>query len=143
MQLPAELHKRLRDELRLAVTKMAETDSPHHKLYYFSVFFGETVRVLNWHWDEDVALIWAVTQSTHHSMLQRIAESNQGERVVILTKSYFDALTRESIALVDWVENNGSKAALCGIMASLAEIAYATTGNGFYLLEKGHITLEK
>ena len=143
MQLPPELHKRLRDELRLAVTKMSEADSPHQKLYYFSVFFGEAARVLNWHWDEELVLIWAITQHVHGSLMRCLQASAQGERVITLTKTYFDALTREAIALVEWIEKEGNKTELFDIAASLTEILYATTGNGFYLLDKGFITLEK
>ena len=143
MNLPPELHKRLIDELRFAVNKMAEADSPHEKLYYFSVFFGEAVRVLNWHWDEELVLIWAVTQQTHNAVQQRLAASAQGERVLTLTRNFFNALTREAIASLDWIEKEGNEADLCGIVASLTEITYATTGNGFYLLGKGHYTLEK
>ena len=143
MKLPPELYKRLRDELRLAVNKMAEADSPHEKLYYFSVFFGESTRVLNWHWDEELVLIWAVTQHTHGAITQTLRASTQGERVITLTRNFYDALTREAIALVDWIEKEGNKADLCDIVASLAKIIYATTGNGFYLLDKGHIALEK
>lgn len=141
--LPPDLKKKLRDELHFAVTKMAESDSPHEKLYYFSVFFGETVRVLNWHWDKDVTLIWAITQQTHNSMVQRMAARTQGDPVIALTNVYFDALTREATALVEWIEKEGTKEELCDIVASLAEITYATTGNGFYLMGKGQITLEK
>ena len=60
-----------------------------------------------------------------------------------MTRNFYDALTREAIALVDWIEKEGNKADLCDIVASLAKIIYATTGNGFYLLDKGHIALEK
>ena len=143
MRLPTELNKRLGDELRLAVTKMKEADSPHQKLYYFSVFFGEAGRVINWHWDEELVLIWAVTQAVQGALNQRLAATAQGEPVLTITSSFLNALTHDAIALVEWIEKKGGKTELLDILASLTKILYATTGNGFYLLEKGHITLEK
>jgi hypothetical protein len=143
MHLSPDLHKRLSDELRFATGHMAEADSPQEKLYYFSVFFGETVRVLNWQWDEDIALIWAITQHVHQAISNRMQLHSQGVGVITVPREVFDALTRESIALVDWIDKKGEKSELCEIVAAFSEIIYATTGNGFYLLRKGHFTLER
>ena len=142
MHLSPELNKRLKDEMRLAVDKMVETENPNQMLYYFSVFFGEATRVLNWQWDEDLVLIWTIGQNVHGALNQRLQAITQGERVITITKPYFDALKRQAITLVEWVEKEGNKTELCDIMAGLAKIIYATTGNGFYLLDKGFISLE-
>ena len=143
MILPPELRKRLSDELHIAVDKVSESASPNEKLYYFSVFFGEAVRVLNWHWDEELVLLWAIVQHTHTAMATALARTSQGERIIALTNEHFDSLTRESRSLVDWIDREGDKSELCEIACRLAELIYATTGNGFYLLGKGHFTLAK
>jgi hypothetical protein len=60
-----ELQLRLVKEYRYAVNKMQESQQPAQKLFYFSVFFGEAQRVLNFEWDRDLALIYTVTQHVH------------------------------------------------------------------------------
>jgi len=141
LSLPNELRERLAHELRYAVTKMGEARAPLEKLYYFSVFYGEATRVLNWHWDRDLALIWMVTQNVHNTITARVHAISQGEPVVRLSEAFFDTLTLESVALVDYIEKQADDNELCRIMGRLAELVYATTGNGFYLLSKGNLKL--
>jgi len=141
LALPDDLHKRLADEFRIGATRMLATTNADEKLYYFSTFFGESTRVLNWHWDRELALIWAITQFTQTQAAVRLQSSRQGEPVARLTTEFFDALTETAVALADYVERNGTEQELHKILGRLGELSYVTTGNGFYLLEKGHFTL--
>ena len=120
---------------------MAEATTVHEKLYYFSVFFGETTRVLNWHWDRDVALIWFVTQHVHQAIVTAIQAMRIPEQVVRLTPQYFDALTQATFALAAYIEHQGSDEELNQIMGRFAELTYITTGNGYYLYQKGQVSL--
>lgn len=140
--LPDEFRDRLVSEFRLAVAKMAEAEAPQQYIFYYSIFFGELVRVLNWHWDETLALIWSNVQHAHQAITSRVNATAQGDIVVALSKEFFDAVTQTSTALVDYIEKNGDEAELCHILGRLAELTYATTGNGYYLLQKGVIKLE-
>lgn len=142
LSLPDELHKRLADEFRLAATLMVGTANPNEKLYYFSVFFGEAGRVLNWHWDRELALIWAITQATQNQAASRLQSTRQGEPVAMLSAEFFDALTRSAVALADYVEEQGTEQELHQILGRLSELTYATTGNGYYLLQKGLFSFE-
>ena len=139
--LPDELHDKLTTELRYAVTKMAEVETPPEKMYYFSVFFGEATRVLNWYWDRDLALIWMVTQHVHTQITGRAQLISQGDPVVRLSTEFYNSLTQASVALVDYIENRGDESELCRIVGKFAELVYATTGNGYYLLSKGNFSL--
>ena len=116
---------------------MVGTTNPNEKLYYFSVFFGECTRVLNWHWDRELVMIWAITQFTQTQAGLRLQSTRQGEPVAVLTKEFFDALTESAVALADYVENKGTEQELHQILGRMSELSYATTGNGFYLLQKG------
>lgn len=137
LSLPDDLHKRLSDEFRIAATQMEGTANPSQKLFYFSVFFGESTRVLNWHWDRELALIWAITQFTQTQAAVRLRSTQQGEPVAMVSKEFFDALTESAVALADYVEKKGTEQELQQILGRLSELSYATTGNGFYLLQKG------
>jgi hypothetical protein len=141
LSLPNDFRIRLVDELRLAVNKMSEAQSPEERLYYFSVFFGEAVRILNWHWDATIALIWSNVQHTHNVITARVQAFARGDRVVVLSEEFFKAVTQTATELVDFIETQGDEAELCRILARFAELTYATTGNGYYLLGKGHIKL--
>ena len=141
LSLPDDLHKRLADEFRIGATRMAATTNPDEKLYYFSIFFGEAGRVLNWHWDRELALIWAMTQFMQTQAAARLQANRQGEQVAILRPPFFDALTESAVALADYVEHKGTQQELNQILGRLGELSYVTTGNGFYLLEKGHFKL--
>lgn len=140
--LPDEFRNRLVTEFRLAVVKMAQSQSPRQFLYYYSVFFGELVRVLNWHWDETLVLIWSNVQYTHNAITNRVNAASQGDTVVALSDEFFKAVTLTSAALIDYIEKQGDEVELCHILGRFAQLTYATTGNGHYLLEKGIIKLE-
>ncbi|MDA0768848.1 MAG: hypothetical protein BZY79_06540 [SAR202 cluster bacterium Casp-Chloro-G4] len=137
MKLPKELHDKLAGEFRIAATRMTESDSPAEKLYYFSVLFGEATRVLNWHWDTELVLIWFATQQTHNVIAGRQQSITQGEPIVRLTDAYFVALTDAVLELADYVEQEGNEQQLLEIIGKFAELAYFTTGNGYYLAQKG------
>ena len=122
MQLPDDLHKRLADEFRIAATRMSTTTDVAQKLYYFSIFFGESVRVLNWHWDRELALIWAITQFTQTQTTLRLQSTRQGEQVARLSEEFFDALTESAVALADYVEKKGTEQELYQILGRLSEL---------------------
>ncbi len=126
-----EYRQRLAKEYRYAVTKMQETQ-PAKKLYYFSVFFAEAQRVLNWEWNRDLALIYVITQYLFTQM------SEQASRTTLPVNwtTIFDKLTQATSDLASYFEKNEDKEALYQILGRLAEITYAISGNGSYLHEK-------
>ena len=142
MQLPDDLRTRLATEYRTAVDRMRDSDDPFGQIYYFSVFFGEASRVLNWHWDRDLALINLVTQGTQRAVSQRLQTIvSNTERVVQLSEEFFDAFSQAASDLTDYVEQDGDPEELRAVLGRMAELSYVTTGNGYYLLDKGQISL--
>ena len=61
-RLPKQIRERLASEFKFSAGKIIEARDIGTKIYYFSIFFGETGRQLNMHWDADLALLWSVTQ---------------------------------------------------------------------------------
>ncbi|MDO8749819.1 MAG: hypothetical protein Q7K03_01560 [Dehalococcoidia bacterium] len=142
MQLPKELHARVANEFRFVADRMRDTKDPFGKVFLLSAFYGEAGRILNQHWDKDLALIHLVIQQVQQQInarLQLIVSG--GERNVKLDNAYFDALTQAADALASYVEHDGNESELCGIVGRFAELSYITTGNGYYLLGKGQIRL--
>jgi len=139
-----ELRQRLAKEYRYAVTKMQETQPPTKKLFYFSVFFGEAQRVLNWEWNRDLALIHLVTQHVHTQINTMMQVPGLGQTLPIDWTTLFDNLTQVASGLATYfeeAENEDSKEELHRILGYFAEIAYAVSGNGSYLHEKGSFKL--
>ena len=121
LSLPDDLHKRLEDEFRIAAARMADTLNPSQKPFYFSVFFGESTRILNWHRDRELALIWAMTQFTQTQAVVRLQSPRQEEQVATLSKEFFDALTANAVALADYVEKKGTEQELHQIFGRFSE----------------------
>lgn len=110
------------------------------KIYFFSAFFGETGRALNQSWDADLALLHQVTQTSHMAFVNLLAAIRSGsESVVTPVKEFPDALTQIGSALADWAEQQGDQEQLHAILAKLAELTFTTSGNGYYLYQKGQI----
>jgi len=139
-----EYQHRLAKEYSYAVTKMQEVTQPARKLFYFSVFFGEAQRILNLEWNTGLALIHLVTQQVYTQINGAIQVSGLGQTLPIDWTAILDKLTQTASDLATYfekAENEGSKEELYRILGSFAEIAYAVSGNGSYLHEKGSLKL--
>jgi hypothetical protein len=139
-----EFRQRLAKEFRYAVTKMQDAKQPANKLFYFSVFFGEAQRVLNWEWDTDLVFIHMVTQQVHTQINAPMQVPGLLQTLPVDWSAIFDKLTQVSSDLAAYFEkaqNEGNKEELHRILGSFAEIAYAVSGNGSYLQEKGAFKL--
>jgi hypothetical protein len=138
-----ELKQRLAKEYRYAVTKMQEVKQPAQKLYYFSVFFGEAQRVLNWEWDRELVLIYSVTQHVHTQFNTTMQIPAFGV-FPIDWDSVYEKLTNTASDLATYYEkadDDNSRKEMHQTLGRLAEIAYAISGNGSYLYEKGILKL--
>lgn len=140
MQLQETSRNRLATEYRYAVTRMQQETQPTRKLYYFSVFFGEAIRVLNSEWDIDLALVQMVTQQTYNIINTQIPFL--GTTIPIDATIVYEQLTKVASDLASYLEKTGDETTsdeLYQILARLAEVSYIAGGNGAYLYEKGFI----
>lgn len=141
--LREEFRQRLAKEYRYAATKMQQATQPAKKLYYFSVFFGEAQRILNLEWDRDLALTYTVTQHAY-TQINPTTQTPLFGLFPIEGSMVYEQLTQIASDLAAYwekMEKKGSREELCQIMGRFAEIAYAASGNGSYLYEKGLIKL--
>ena len=133
-----ELEQRLTEEYRFAVTKMQQDAQPPRKLFYFSVFWGEAQRVLNFEWNRDLALIYTVTLHVY-TQINTAMQSAPLTQLPIDWTTIYDKLTLAASDLVTHLEKAESDGGeeLCQILGRLAEIGFLVSGNGTYLYEKG------
>jgi len=141
--LPKQVRRRLAEEFRLAVSKVAEAKDIDGKLYYFSVFYGETSRQLNVHWDPDLALLHLVTQAATQIIRGRMPlPIGAGFSPDGLPDGFLGAIDQVSDELAAAFEGSEiDMARFYAALARIAELVYVTTGNGAYLYEKGLLTL--
>jgi hypothetical protein len=141
--LPDQIRDRLAQEFRLAASKVAEAEELEPKLYYFSVFYGETGRMLNLHWNADLALLFEVVQTACQQIGNRArVPAGGGIPVAGIPDGFLAALDQVSQELAESFQ--GQEIDLPRLYAALgrtAELTYATTGNGLYLHLKGMIKL--
>lgn len=139
-----EFRQRLAKEYHYAATKMQEVTQPAQKLFYFSVLWGEAQRILNWEWGTDLALIHTVTQQVYTQVNTATQMPGMGQVLPLDWANFFGKLTQVTSDLATYfeeAENEDSKEELYRILGRFAEIAYAVSGNGSYLLEKGSFNL--
>lgn len=135
MWLPEDVHSKLTSELKFVAAKMKEEPQPLRKLYFFSAIFNEVSRQLNWHWDQNLALIWVVTLSAHGSLNSRVMQPIIGTTNVG-TELMMERLTEATSELAVCVENNDEGTNLYAVLGRIAGLTYAATNHGSYIVEK-------
>jgi len=138
--LPEPVHDRLITEFRFAAERMHEVDDLRQKLYFFSVFHGETGRQLNIHWDPDLALLNVVAQALAQGLPNQpripIIPEGKTPTEFILALDY---IAEELLAAFESPSINRER--FYAAVTKMAELLYSATGNGFYLYMKGMIQL--
>ena len=139
-----EYKQRLAKEYRFAAIRMKESSQIPQKLFYFSVLFGEAQRVLNFEWDADLVLIQMITQHVHTQFAGMTQNPVPLQGLPIDWTMLHEKLTQVASDLATYFEkkgNDNSKEELWQILCRLAEIAFAVSGNGSYLRERGMFKL--
>lgn len=138
--LNEELCQRIAKEYRYASTRMGDSVELHRKLYYFSAFYGEAQRILNFQWDTDLAQVYMATFYTYNNIRSRM--QNPASAIPFDAEIIFTALTETASGIANFYENSCKDSTkLYELIGILATIGYITTGNGGYLYERGEITL--
>ena len=142
--MPDQAKERLAQEYRLAAEKMQNTADADQKLYYFSVVSSEAGRVLNWAWDSELALLFLVCQGAHQTLGVRANNIRSGnDRGIQFPNDWQGALTGVTTQLADLFSAEViDSERLLTLLATIAGLAYITTGNGYYLYLKGHAMVE-
>jgi hypothetical protein len=136
--LQEELYQRLLREYRNAANKMKETPIPARKMFYFSVLYSETQRVLNWQWDRELVIIYTIMQHTHAQVNAGIQAHAATQALPLDWQELLDKLTILTEEFTDCFEKQEN---IYDTLGKFAELSYASSGNGSYLLDKGEIIL--
>lgn len=122
------------DEFAFAIEKMESEDSAQSKLYYFSGVFGVMNRVMNFEFDPLLVHAHMIIRGTYEAFLGRVKAQQAGELSVLLFEGQFEDLIDRVKQLKDRIEKDKE---FFDVLTKFALLAYSTTGNGHYLLQRG------
>ena len=119
--------------------KLAREGRPDEKMYYFSALHGSVNRILNFECSADIVYLHHILNSTFTAFSGRIQAIAQGmETAVKLDNAIFGKLVDLTRELAEVIRVDGDPST---VYRQLINLAYATTGNGYYLYEKGALRI--
>lgn len=122
------------NEIKYVQKKMKESSNLEKKLFYYSAIPAEFLRVLNLEYDCDILYLHHVVNHAHGSFQQRIATIKAGDINVAVDErqiEQLESLLDDVICVVEQKKN------IDDVLKAFIELAYSTSGNGYYLMEKG------
>ncbi len=126
------------NEIEFVVSKMEENPDITKGLYYFSGIHSIINRIYNQHFNEDLVFLHFVLQSTHTAFNNRLSAIKKGgDNTVPLLEGQISALSGYLKELAKVIEEDKS---FTNILKKFTILLYSTTGNGYYLLQKGMLS---
>ena len=135
MQISENLITTIANEFDFVVEKVNQEGELPHKLYFFSGAYNIVQRVYNLEFDPSLLLIHTVLQDTYNLINSRFASIVTGKDPTIpLPEELFDSLATALAQLSSAIRNHQD---FLEPLQRILIIGYVTTGNGYYLLQKG------
>ena len=137
MELRDDIRQTLAKEFQFAVSKMEQTqESFADFLYYYSAIYGAVNRAFNVTWDRELSLLYMVTHYSYREM-HGLLDVGRHKWLPPEVPGQLTNACKELTQL--FVENTLTRENLYPLLARISELSYATTGNGFYNLDKGNL----
>jgi len=122
------------EEINYVVKQMEQSSTGEEKLFYFSAIFSMIQRIFNLEYDSDLVYMHFILNGAYHSFFQRIQAIKAGETLIPLEEEHFEKL----IAITkELAKKMGENKSIDSTLKKLAILSYTTSGNGYYLLQKG------
>jgi hypothetical protein len=134
MQINKIYKTALVNEVKYVQKRMKDNVSLEKKLFYFSAVPAELLRVLNLDYDLELLYLHHAVNHAYATFQQRMTAIKSGDTTIILDEKQIDKL--ESL-LEDVLGVIEQKKGIDEVLKAFIELAYSTSGNGFYLMEKG------
>lgn len=139
MNLSPDMQKRLTDEVHFVIKSMKNVDTPAEKLYFFSAGYGMAQRIINFEYEPELTFIQQVLQLIYNMVNARLsAISARQEAGISIPENLFNRLEEALEEMVDRIEQG---AETYPALQKMVNLAYSTTGNGYYLYLKGMIKI--
>lgn len=139
MKISDEYRAMLLKEFDHVIEKLVGEGRPDEKMYYFSALHGTVNRILNFECSADLVFLHHILNSTFTAFNGRIQAMMQGmETAVKLDNAIIEKLTDATKELAEVIRIDGDPSI---VYRQLINLSYATTGNGYYLYEKGALRI--
>lgn len=140
MDISDNFRKEIVKEIGYIVTKMDKSQNPEEKLYYFSGVHSIIQRIFNLEYNPNLIYAHFVLLQTYNAFNARLqAILKGGEMLIPLNKEHFDKLSKITKELAKKI--NG-KEDIDETLKKFAILSYTTTGNGYYLQQKGLLKIQ-
>jgi len=135
MDIPRNFTERLVSEIRFVVDRIRAERDLRTKVYYYSGVYGEMLRILNISFDSQLLFAHNVMNNSYQLMRARSDAVVLGRDTTIdFPDGFFDRLCLLLEELANNIENNQD---LSQTLQNISCLSYITTGNGYYLFQKG------
>ena len=135
MNLSPEMKKTFIDEIRFVLKNMRNTTMAAQKWYFFSAIHAMAQRILNLEYEPELVFILQVFQLTYNMVNARLTALSVGQEAGInILDNLFVKIEDELEKMIDLIEKGEES---YPVLQRLINIAYSTTGNGYYLYLKG------
>jgi hypothetical protein len=138
VNLSPDMKKAFTDEVATAIKHMKSVNTVEEKQFFLSAVYGAAFRIMNIQYDSELAFIHHVVNAAYGLMQMNLASIKQGQGVNTFPKDVFDKLENALEELVVRIEE-GEKT--YPVLEKISNLAYSTTGNGYYLYLKGMIKI--
>lgn len=125
------------DEFNYVAKEMQATDDPFKKMFLFSATYGIIQRLINVEYDPHLIYIHLVLQTTYERINSRLNSLVSGmDKAIDFPDVIFDKLPDIVIQLAEQI-HSCSQIGINNKLEEIATLSYLTTGNGYYLFQKG------
>ena len=141
MNISNDSQQRIVDEINYVLENMGKTANPQHSLYYFSAVHGIINRIMNFECDPALVfahLVLSATHTTFVGQLSSIAERPNGAKTMLELLN----MLKNTLSHLAPAFQNRDDSQIHQVLQQFANIAYALTGNGYYLYIKGKLDLK-
>lgn len=121
-------------ELEFVTNRINQAPTREEKLYYFSAVQGVLNRILNLEYSEQLLLSFYITNETLRVFQQRLASLKSGDKAINLTDEQLLRLSQITVEFLEAIRNDEN---VEEVLKKYVVLLYSTTGNGYYLMEKG------
>lgn len=135
MNLSPDMQKRFIDEVNFVIKNMKNTDNPTEKLYFFSAGYAMAQRIINLEYEPELNFIQQVLQLVYNMVNARLTAISAGQEGGISIPD--DLFTSLEEALEEMVDRIQQGVETYPALQRIVNLAYSTTGNGYYLYLKG------
>lgn len=139
MNLQEEHKKQIADEFKVVSALIREEKDILRKTFYFSGTQGVVQRILNLEFNSELVLMHTILQSVYNALNVRLQTIIGGQERVIQIPDVTLA------KLADYLEELSNAIRqdkdIFQPLAKISQVGYVTTGNGYYLYQKGILKL--